>query len=147
MSAAESAAARGDTPGGDTSGAHTGTFDPRGPAQRAIAFLVRWKKVLLAWTAILALIFFAELDWSLFSNGYAVELPQVVQDETEVWIAAAASIGLYATARHVSNLADAIRTQSNQQAEAGASPEEDAPGKPKPGAEGEIPPRDEADGA
>jgi hypothetical protein len=59
--------------------------------------------------------------WVLQSHG-SMALGQAVQAEAEIWIAGAATVGLWATARHVRGLASAIRYRALADAVAGTSP-------------------------
>jgi hypothetical protein len=85
------------------------------PAPRFPRFdsTVRWLAertgYIVAGSVLLALIGLWLIDgWILESHG-SMALGQAVQAEAEIWIAGAATVGLWATARHVKGLASAIR--------------------------------------
>lgn len=81
---------------------------PKGGFASAIAFLTTNRASALGVLVAVALTALALADvWILKEYGGG-SLSQAVVAESEAWIAAAASVGLWATARHVSRLTAAI---------------------------------------
>lgn len=80
-----------------------------GPFDRAIAALTTYRTAVIVVIAVAAVLGLWMVDAQLYDRYGGGVLGQAILSEAEAWIAAAASIGLWATARHVSHLAASIR--------------------------------------
>jgi hypothetical protein len=86
----------------------SGELFPGGPLDRAVAFVTEHIAQAVGLIVIVALSALTYLDYRIFLVHGGPALSQAVVAESEAWIAAAASIGLFLTARHVRRLAEAI---------------------------------------
>jgi hypothetical protein len=123
-------ASKNESAGDSGEGPAEGTVVTPNPRFPGFDSVIRWLGERAAYIAaacvVVAIALLWYLDTWILSTHGSQALGEAVTDQAEIWIAAAATIGLWATARHVKGLASAIRYRTLAESSNSPPPSEEA---------------------